>query len=277
MGFITDVIAPIGGAIYQNAVQNERERRSMENQRQLMDLQQQNQMELNKQGQQIQLDTWMKTSYPAQMKMMKEAGLNPALMYGMGGGGGTTTGGQGGGSAASGSAPAPQQMDMKAIIEAMKLGVEIANTKADTLKKQAETPNIEADTAKKEAETKGQVIKNEIAEASKQDAINIIKQDSAIKSNQSLQTEVETLFDYWVSGGQGNLTHRDGSETYVSESEVKGSERYQKYQEEKRKVEAEADIQKAEAQLNEVLRKYGANNTTVNALMSILRIAILHK
>lgn len=42
-----------------------------------------------------QMDIWNKTNYEAQMKHMKAAGLNPALMYGMGGGGGATTGGAG--------------------------------------------------------------------------------------------------------------------------------------------------------------------------------------
>lgn len=41
---------------------------------------------------QMQLDMWDKTNYPAQVKQLKEAGLNPALLYGHSGGGGTTVG-----------------------------------------------------------------------------------------------------------------------------------------------------------------------------------------
>ena len=65
---------------------------------------------------------------------MKDAGLNPALMYGMSGGGGATTGSQGGGSAPGGSQP--RQMDLQ-LIKAQKENVE-----ADTEKKSAETDNI---------------------------------------------------------------------------------------------------------------------------------------
>ena len=39
----------------------------------------------------VQMDMWNKTNYGAQMEHLKNAGLNPALMYGMGGGGGQTT------------------------------------------------------------------------------------------------------------------------------------------------------------------------------------------
>ena len=68
--------------------------------KELMGIQFANQQELNKQGQKLQMKTWNQTGYPAQMKMMKEAGLNPSLMYGMSGGGGQSVGSQGGGSAA---------------------------------------------------------------------------------------------------------------------------------------------------------------------------------
>ena len=40
-----------------------------------------------------QKELWDETNYPAQVKMMEQAGLNPALLYGKGGGGGATTGG----------------------------------------------------------------------------------------------------------------------------------------------------------------------------------------
>jgi hypothetical protein len=78
---------------------------------------------------------------------MKEAGLNPSLMYGMSGAGGQTTGGQGGGSAASGSTPnAP--MD---IAGAVKGGMAIAQLKL-----------MEAQTAKTGEEAVAQAIDNEV-------------------------------------------------------------------------------------------------------------------
>ena len=51
-----------------------------------------------------QLEMWEKTNYPAQMEMLKKAGLNPALLYGTSGGGGMTVGS---GAASSRAATAP--------------------------------------------------------------------------------------------------------------------------------------------------------------------------
>ena len=61
------------------------------------------QTKLNRQGADLMYEMWNKTNYPAQVKQMLAAGLNPALMYKSGGPGGVT-GSQGGGSAQGGSA-----------------------------------------------------------------------------------------------------------------------------------------------------------------------------
>ncbi len=123
--------------------QDARAKKQHERQKELMDLQNQQQERLNKQGSQLQYDMWKKTSYPGQMEMMKEAGLNPALMYGMSGGGGVTTGSQGGGSAAGGSSHAP--MDIGAIAQ-------VGLLKAQTEKLKAETDNIAGKTGLQESE-----------------------------------------------------------------------------------------------------------------------------
>ena len=107
-----------------------------QDQARLMGIQQQNQQQLNRQGHQLQMDMWNKTNYQAQLKHMKKAGLNPALMYGMGGGGGTTAGSQGGGSASGGNAVQMHPMDM-----------------ANLSLLKAQRDNIEADTKNKEADT----------------------------------------------------------------------------------------------------------------------------
>ncbi len=103
----------------------------------LMGFQRDHQMQLNRQGHELQMDMWRKTNMPAQVKMMEEAGLNPALMYGMSGGGGTTTGSQGGGSASGGSAPQERTMDLSSAL-----------MMAEIAKKNAETENIETNTEK---------------------------------------------------------------------------------------------------------------------------------
>lgn len=85
------------------------------------------------------LDLWNKTNYGAQKEHMKAAGLNPALMYGMGGGGGATA------SATPGNvnATSPQQNDV--------MGMMSQAAQLELLKAQKE--NIQADTENKKADT----------------------------------------------------------------------------------------------------------------------------
>ncbi|AXH71924.1 MAG: DNA pilot protein [Microviridae sp.] len=154
MGWITDTINsvnPINIGVNQleAAQQYSRQKKLMDiqnsNQQAMMDKQMQNQMKLNTQGQEIQLDTWEKTNYPAQMEMLKKAGLNAGLMYAKGGTSGTT-GGQGGGSAASGSAASGTAT--------MSRGVNMMNV-MEIRNMQAQKDLIDAQRKKVEAETPG--------------------------------------------------------------------------------------------------------------------------
>ena len=123
MGYTPDqLFAQAGGMAYEQMTMQQQQ----QNQIELMGLQQgfnlelmnqqmQNQMGLNEQGHDLQFDMWNKTNAGAQMQHLKDAGLNPALMYKQGGAGGVT-GGQTGGSASGGSAGlgmAPQSPQMK--------------------------------------------------------------------------------------------------------------------------------------------------------------------
>lgn len=127
----------VAGGIFGLIGQNARMRKQHQNQLALMNQQYKNQRQLNLQGHQLQMDMWNKTNYPAQMAMLKEAGLNPALMYGMSGGGGTTTGSQGGGSASGGQAG---MLDIGSALSASKLAAEI-----DLLKSQSDKTRKEGD------------------------------------------------------------------------------------------------------------------------------------
>jgi hypothetical protein len=132
-GFLTGaggaMLGMIGGAIGAGS-QHRR-------QRELMHLQHSNQMALNRQGHNLQYDLWKRTSYPAQLKMMKEAGLNPSLMYGGGPGSGGSTGSQTGGSAVGGSATAFQPMDLSNMM--------MMDAQKKLLEKQAEKVGAEKD------------------------------------------------------------------------------------------------------------------------------------
>lgn len=89
-----------------------------------------------------QLEMWEKTNYKAQKEQMKKAGLNPALLYGMGGGGGATTGGGSvagvsGGNAPSGGGEIMGLMGMRAQMQL--LNAQKENIEADTEQKRATT------------------------------------------------------------------------------------------------------------------------------------------
>lgn len=84
---------------------------------------------------QLELDMWKKTSYGAQKEEMIKAGLNPALMYGMGGGGGQTVGG----GAAGVSAPNASSQSQGEMMGMMMQAANIELTKAQTEKTKAET------------------------------------------------------------------------------------------------------------------------------------------
>lgn len=117
-------------------------KQQFERQKKLMNIQQSNQMALNEQGQALQMKTWEQTNYPAQVQMLKQAGLNPGLLYSKGGAGGTT-GSQGGGSAASGSASQAQPMNIANILQMQAMKAQIAQAEATTRKTSAEAEVIE--------------------------------------------------------------------------------------------------------------------------------------
>ena len=126
----------------------ENDRRQLAQQEKLQNLSIKGSKEMTDYQKMKELEMWKATSYPAQMEMLKQAGLNPGLMYGMSGGGGATTGG-GTGHAGLGNAPSGGG-------EALGLGLQMANI--GLLKAQRE--NIEMDTKLKESEipTAGQGI-----------------------------------------------------------------------------------------------------------------------
>ena len=106
---------------------HQQERRNYRNNQNLMGLQNQYQRGLNQQGHDLQMDMWNKTNYGAQVGHMKDAGLNPALMY-KGAGAGGTTGSQGGGSASMGSSQQGKVMDLQNML----VGAQIGKLKAET-------------------------------------------------------------------------------------------------------------------------------------------------
>ena len=159
----------------------------MKHQKDFQDLQIEGQRELANYGQALGLDMWNKTNYEAQMEHIKNAGLNPGLMYGSAGQGGSTNtpsaGSVQGGQAPKSTETVGMGIQMASQIRLMEsqaknLDADTANKLKDAEKKETEIPNIETDTKKKgseienleadknriQAETKGIEISNRISE-----------------------------------------------------------------------------------------------------------------
>ena len=126
---MNQILGMIGG--------HQQERRNYRNNQNLMGLQNKYQRELNQQGHDLQMDMWNKTNYGAQVEHMKNAGLNPALMY-KGSGAGGTTGSQGGGSASMGSSSQGKVMDLSNAL----MGAQIESLKAKANKDNADATAV---------------------------------------------------------------------------------------------------------------------------------------
>ena len=132
--------------------------------KQLMEIQMQNQEKMNDNAMARQMQMWENTNYNAQVAKMKEAGLNPGLLYGLSGGGGTTTGSVGAGSASTGHAP--QMMDMGSIIQASLAMAQAKLIQAQTDKTKVETEKIggvDTEEAKTRIESLTQGVENQKA------------------------------------------------------------------------------------------------------------------
>lgn len=132
----------------------------------------------------MQLDLWNKTNYPAQVKKLKEAGLNPALLYGKGGGGGATVG-----AGMPSTGQTPPTMSNGGIMELMQFKLQQQLTESEVKKNEADanlsntrankesgvdTDNTIADTEVKKAEAAIKRTQAEIQGRTVNEQINII-------------------------------------------------------------------------------------------------------
>ncbi len=172
--------------------QRRREKRAMNNQRELMGVQYNNQRLLNQQGHELQMDAWKKTNYPAQVGMMKEAGLSVGKMYGQGGQGGVT-GSQGGGGAASGNAPAPQPMEIGNMLQGAMMKSQIKVNEATAKKLEADADSTRGgEGTKGQAEIQG-LMENINSEKVKQTLMKAQKDVQDMEYDKAMQ-EVQILF-----------------------------------------------------------------------------------
>lgn len=197
------------GAIYNKGAATTQYNR----QRNLMALQLENQQILNQQGYKMQMDMWRNTNYPAQVAMLKEAGLNPGLLYAKGGPGGTT-GGQTGGSAGGGQAGQAAPLDISGLMNLKLIESQTAKNNADAKKANADaakTSGVDTDLAnaqKLNVYEQTKMITAQInTESMKQESIKLQNQISEIDRQAkelSLKLDQET-FDTKVKTLEANL------------------------------------------------------------------------
>lgn len=202
-----------------------------------------------------QYDLWQKTGYTAQRKQMEDAGLNPALMYGMGGGGGQTAGNPGGSGVSQG-----QTSQANLTGQATQLGLLDAQTKniqaqteaatAEAEKTKAEAERIKGiDTEKATQETRAQKFANDL-----NDTIGVKSMvDKYISEKDIKGIEAEKLghdYNAWSAGAFGNKPS-DDLNTPIAKAYKAG---FDKVQQDLQNAKTENDVQKAEA----IIKQYQA-------------------
>lgn len=145
-----------------------------------------------------QMDMWKKTNYGAQVAELNKAGLNPALLYGMGGGGGATTGGGSGAMPTGGVAESPSS-GTKSIMD-------MALMKAQTavMESQARKNNVEADkTAGVDTEEKqiSNKIKNVEAEVRERIGVDSYEKEERVRQEASNTRQAKEIreFEEWMT------------------------------------------------------------------------------
>jgi len=164
----------LAGAAAGQLLARSNDKRQLRQQEKMQGLQIQGQKEMTNYNSEKQMEMWHNTSYGAQKQEMEKAGINPALMYGMGGGGGQSSnvsaGNVSGGNAPSGGQEVQQMgalgMQMAAQIELLKAQKD--NINADTENKLSEAKYTGgAKTENTIVSTANTAVKTELAEIEK--------------------------------------------------------------------------------------------------------------
>lgn len=191
MGAAANVANTAIGAGLGLMLEKHNDKRQIAQQQKLQALQIAGQKELTDYNTGKQMEMWRNTSYPAQMEMLKQAGLNPGLIYGMGGGGGQSTNiAQGNVTGAEAPKGGQEAMGMgMQMMQAQAIQSQIELTKAQTEKTKAEAGAIPTQVKKTEAETasitqgiENQKVQAELIEAQRY-ATNVAADINARSSN----------------------------------------------------------------------------------------------
>lgn len=202
MGMLTGGLGKLFGG--GGMSQEEMLKQQYEYQSRLMALQAQQNRELAQFNQGLAKDMWEFTNYENQIKHMKTAGLNPALLYGKSGGGGASTSGAGAAGAAS--IPSAPTMFMGLQLEQMK--ADIAKTKAETAASYAAAGSkTGVENAKTEEET--DKVKQEIDNL-KHEGKLLLEQITGAKEENKLKE-----FQNWINDAKRRM--RTNDKTFAEE------------------------------------------------------------
>jgi len=155
-------------------------------------------------------EMWDYTNVENQVKHMKAAGINPALMYGQGGGGGTTANGGNAGSVSAGSAPTGGG-EMGMGIE-MGMQLQLMNAQKEVLLSQAKKNEVDA------AKTAG--VDTELQKASIERAWQGLANDRNTYDIQRLQETMMNLENYKALATQNDAISYIGYQTKLASKQL---------------------------------------------------------
>lgn len=141
-GILGMIGAQAAGAGMGLLLQGQQDRRQLSQQQKLQQIEIKGQKEMTEYNYNKQLQLWKDTNYQAQIEQLKKAGLNPALIYGMGGGGGQTANIESGHVATSQAPTGGQEIQSMMGMGLALQQAQIENIKAQTEKTKAETTNV---------------------------------------------------------------------------------------------------------------------------------------
>lgn len=187
--------AGIGGAIGSEAAygigellgtNKRRANQQIEQQQKLTDIQSQANSKLMNQSYDKQFELWNKTQAEAQVKHLKEAGLNPALIYAKGGAGGSTSGS--GSTSVSGATASNETERQIATNQQTAMGLQLQKMNSEIQLNEALTKKNEADA---QFTTGAQTEKTSTETKEITSKIENLKADTSLKEEQEKLTEIE--------------------------------------------------------------------------------------
>lgn len=204
---------------------NYNDKRQLKQQGKLQELQMRGSKEMMDYQQAQSYDMWQKTNYKAQMEQLKKAGLNPALMYGMGGGGGgTMSSGNAqvsGGNAAAGGGEVQAMMGLQ--LQNKMMQAQIENIKADTTQKLNTTPSKDQGQQEITNRLQEQILNNVIKEITGKDMKEEYDMMSGDVRDLKYRAMTDELWAKSLAGQEINRLYLEGKLSDMNNAQVKAA------------------------------------------------------